>query len=762
MLSLCLIVKNEEKTLPTLLKSIVGFVDEVVITDTGSTDKTKKVCEKLCGDKLKWSTFEWCDDFSAARDYNFSRAKGDWILWADADDEILNPENLADIIVQCEENNVNAVLFPYHYVVDEAGNTKCLQMRERLIQNNGTYKWIGKLHEAMLPVKQTARALKLSSVNWAHRTSEARVKESVIRNVYILEKAIEEEIAADNVDPRTLYNLGNAYFTIDEWAKALACYQKYIPMSGWDQEIYLAKHRSSLALFHLGEYNGAIEMALLAIKDQPIYPDAYVDLGKIYFQLEDFEKALYWLQEAEKKPYPESLPVVNPMDFGPNLDWLIGHCFVQLMKYKDAIPRFKSFKEKVPYSKEVDEILKELLKAYQEEQDVKAIAAAAKAIKSSDFWSLVPKKYLEYPEVAIERNKTVEVKEKTSGKDIAIYCGKCVLEFDPTSETDGGVGGSEEAVINLSRLLAKQGWNVTVFGRPKTEKDFDGVHYRHFTDYNPNEPFDVFISWRMPSLMSAQINAKKKFLWLHDCTPESSITPEALNNIDKIFVLSKAHRELYPNIEDERFFLTGNGINPEHFASEVDKNPNYCIYTSAPDRGLETLLKMWPKIKEKAPDAELHWFYGWETYDKLHAGKADKIAWKEKILKLLDQPGVFDEGRVDHETIAKKYQEAQLWLYPTEFYEIYCITADKAQAGGALPVTTTVGALDERVQYGVKLPVKDIYSNEKAQQDFIDRTVSYLLDPDVTDFEREGMAEWSLKNNSWQRISDQWDELFKK
>lgn len=761
MLSLCLIVKNEEKTLPTLLSSILEYVDQVVITDTGSTDDTKQVCEKLCGDKLKWSEFEWCDDFSAAREFNFSQADGDWLLWADADDEITGGKHLAEIIEKNEENGVNAVLFPYHYVVDEAGNTKALQMRERLIKNDGTYKWIGRLHEAMLPVKKTAKAIRLSSVQWIHKTSEDRVKDSTLRNVDILEKALAEEIENDKVDPRTVYNLGNAYFTVDNWPKALACYQKYIPISGWEEEIYLAKHRSALALFHMQHFEPAIEMALLAIKDKPQYPDAYVDLGKIYFQMGEFEKALFWLQQAEEKPFPENLPVINPMDFGPNLDWLIGHCFVQLVRYKDAIPRFKSFKEAVPYNEDVDDILATLEEAYQEERDVKILSRAADLIWSQEFWSMVPRKFLEYPELAIKRNQALVTKTETSGKDIVIYCGKSVVPFDPTSETSGGIGGSEEAVINLAKLLVDKGWNVTVFGRQNAEGNHDGVLYKHFTEYNPNDAYDIFISWRMPSLMTSNINAKKKFLWLHDCTPEESLTADVLANVDKIFVLSEAHRALYPNVEDDKFFLTGNGINPGHFSEKVERNPMYCINTSAPDRGLEVLLKMWPKIKKEVPEAELHWFYGWETFDKLHEGNKEKMQWKKNLLELLDQPGVYDEGRVDHKTIAKKYQEAQLWLYPTEFYEIYCITADKAQAGGAFPVTTNVGALEERVLFGKKFDVSDFYSNEKVQKEYIDYVVSRLKAPKTVDVVRKTMVTKSLKNNSWQRIADQWDELFK-
>ncbi len=177
MLSLCIIVKNEEKNLPVLFNSIVDHVDQVVVTDTGSTDNTKKVCEEMCGDKLKWSEFEWCDDFAAARNFNFSQADGDWLVWADADDTLVGAENLKETVSLCEENNINSAMFPYHYLVDENGNVKCIQARERLIKNNGLYKWIGRLHEAMLPVSKLAKSIKLSNTVWVHRATEKEIED---------------------------------------------------------------------------------------------------------------------------------------------------------------------------------------------------------------------------------------------------------------------------------------------------------------------------------------------------------------------------------------------------------------------------------------------------------------------------------------------------------------------------------------------------------------------------------------------------------
>jgi len=755
MLSLCMITKNEEKTLPTLFKTIVNHVDEVCITDTGSTDKTKEVCEKYCGDKLKWSTFEWCHDFSAARKFNFEQASGDWLLWADADDKIEGAENLADLMKKCDEQKVNAVMFPYHYSVDKFGNTTVLQSRERLIKNNDTYRWIGKLHEALLPVGADAKAIRMGNVHWVHLASPERAEDSKQRNLEILERAAEEEIASDKVDPRTIFNLGNAYFTVDNYQKALACYQKYIPISGWAEEIYLARHRSAMSLIALGEYDAAKEQSLLAIKEKPSYPDAYIDLGKASYEEGEYKDALFYFKDALKKEYPENLPVVNPLEYSTNLFWLIGHTLVNLDNLKDAKPYFVEYQKAMPNS-DVKEIIDICNLAIEQADMVDALIKVGKELDTKEFYKLIPKKYLEYPELLKDKNK-FSTKKDCTDKDIAIYCGKSVTRWDPTSEEKGGVGGSEEAIINISRLLAKKGWNITVYGRPIEAGEYDGVHYKHYTDFNPRDKFNILISWRMPSIFSIDFDVKTKYLWLHDTHPEDSVK-QYIDKIDKVIVLSDYHRSLYPSIPDDKFILSGNGINPKHFKSDVKKNPNYCIFTSAPDRGLECLLKMWPEIKKKAPKAELHWFYGWQTFDKLHDGNQAKRDWKKYICGLLDQDGVYDEGRVDHLTIAKKYQEANLWTYPTEFTEIYCITADKAQAGGAYPVTTNVAALEERVKHGKVYSINDIYTNKKVQKEYIKEVVNKLTNP-LDD--RSEMTTYALTECTWARVADQWDIMFK-
>jgi Glycosyltransferases involved in cell wall biogenesis len=85
LLSLCMIVKNEEKNIGECLKSAEGLADEIIVTDTGSTDKTVEIAQSY-GAKIEH--FAWIKDFAAARNHSISKATSRWIIWLDADDRL--------------------------------------------------------------------------------------------------------------------------------------------------------------------------------------------------------------------------------------------------------------------------------------------------------------------------------------------------------------------------------------------------------------------------------------------------------------------------------------------------------------------------------------------------------------------------------------------------------------------------------------------------------------------------------------------------
>lgn len=145
-ISLCMIVKNEEKVLARCLDSIADLMDEIIVVDTGSTDKTKEIARKYT-DKI--FDFMWIDDFSAARNFAFSKATKEYIYTADAD-EVLDEENhkrFADLkkvllpeieMVQMKYGNQLSHGTTYNF--DE-------EYRPKLFKRQREWVWIEPIHE---------------------------------------------------------------------------------------------------------------------------------------------------------------------------------------------------------------------------------------------------------------------------------------------------------------------------------------------------------------------------------------------------------------------------------------------------------------------------------------------------------------------------------------------------------------------------------------------------------------------------------------
>ena len=146
-ISLCMIVKNEEESLSRILDCTKKFVDEIIICDTGSSDKTLDIAKRYT-DKIYH--FKWVNDFSLARNYCFSKANFEYIIWLDADDYITD-DNIEKILkLKRETTKPNDIyMFKYAISFDKMGKSTFSYYRERIIKNSSEYYWQGFIHEAI-------------------------------------------------------------------------------------------------------------------------------------------------------------------------------------------------------------------------------------------------------------------------------------------------------------------------------------------------------------------------------------------------------------------------------------------------------------------------------------------------------------------------------------------------------------------------------------------------------------------------------------
>jgi glycosyltransferase involved in cell wall biosynthesis len=146
-ISVALIVKNEERVLGRCLESLRGAVDEIVVVDTGSEDGTKRVARSYT-DKIY--DFDWRDDFGVARQFAFDRATSDWVAWVDADDVVVHADRIKPLLAATPPEVCG---FYWRYICgwDPSGKPNFEFWRERCVRNDGTFCWMGRVHEALVP-----------------------------------------------------------------------------------------------------------------------------------------------------------------------------------------------------------------------------------------------------------------------------------------------------------------------------------------------------------------------------------------------------------------------------------------------------------------------------------------------------------------------------------------------------------------------------------------------------------------------------------
>ncbi|NET75551.1 glycosyltransferase family 4 protein [Okeania sp. SIO1F9] len=334
-----------------------------------------------------------------------------------------------------------------------------------------------------------------------------------------------------------------------------------------------------------------------------------------------------------------------------------------------------------------------------------------------------------------------------------------------------GIGGSEEAVIYLSLELIKLGYKVTIFNRCGAMKgEYNGIVYQPVEKFNSDDNFNIFIchrDWLQP--MTMNIKAKKIGVWLHDNPKgfppiEESKRQNFLASFDKLFVLSKYHQSMLPDwIPEEKIFLTKNGINLQDFnTSSIARNPKRLIYITTYNRGIENLLQRWQEILKEVPDAELHIFYGWQLIDALaKTPLVEKIPdlknVKDRLLPLMQQKNVYEQGRIGHKQLIEELLKSGIWVYPCHTPEVFCISAIKAQACGCVPVVTTFAGLDETVQSGIR--IKGPAGDEETNNAFIEAVIDLLKNPEKQEtLRQEALA---LKDSfGWDKIAQQWHKEF--
>lgn len=316
-ISLCMIVKNEEKVLGRCLDCVKGFADEIIIVDTGSEDRTKEIA---AGYTDRIYDFTWRDDFAAARNFAFSKAKMEYSMWLDADDVIQEEEQeKIRLLKDGMTPDVSAVMMKYVTAFDDSGKPAFIFERERIIRTDAGYQWAGRVHEVIDLSKRSAgigtkgdeskkeaRVLHSDAVI-EHHSAKSSYSE---RNLQIYETMLRE---GEILNPRNQFYYGRELYYHGHNEKAVEVFRKLLDQDeepAWVENLADACRFLAVCLNRLGRRKEALESLLHTLTYGVPRPNVCCDIGAYFMKEKRYAEAEYWYRQAMTTPY-----VPNPGAF---------------------------------------------------------------------------------------------------------------------------------------------------------------------------------------------------------------------------------------------------------------------------------------------------------------------------------------------------------------------------------------------------------------------------------------------------------------
>lgn len=290
--SLCMIVKNEEDTLPRCLKSVQGLVDEIIVVDTGSQDATVQRAQDLGAQVY---AFPWVEDFAKARNFSFSKATQQYCLWLDADD-VLTPqdrEGFAQLKATLPPH-IDVVMLPYHIAFDAEGRPTFTYYRERLIRRLAGLRWQGAVHEAIAPVGNVLYYDKTAVTHQKLHPSDPH------RNLRILEQQLAQGRA---LSPREQFYYARELDAHGRQEEAAALWEAFLAEGqGWVENKREACRDLSACYLRMGQKEKAFAALTRELAFGLPRAELCCELGNWFFREENYPAAAFWYETALQRP----------------------------------------------------------------------------------------------------------------------------------------------------------------------------------------------------------------------------------------------------------------------------------------------------------------------------------------------------------------------------------------------------------------------------------------------------------------------------
>ena len=286
-LSLCMIVKNEEAVLERILKPMSLAADQIIIMDTGSTDRTKEIARRYTQEVYD---FPWKDDFAAARNAACEKASMDYWMWLDADDTV-SPETVKQLIKLKEslDPSTDVVMMRYATGFDSKGRTTFSYYRERILKNHRGFLWQGRVHEAVTP----GGNILYSDIEIQHKKEGTGDRD---RNLRIYETMLKE---GEKLEPRHQFYYARELYYHERFSDAIQVLENFLrEPDGWIEN----KIDACLHLSYCYDRTGQREHAMMALTKSFVYDipraEACCEMGRLKLENGTLREAVYWYSQA--------------------------------------------------------------------------------------------------------------------------------------------------------------------------------------------------------------------------------------------------------------------------------------------------------------------------------------------------------------------------------------------------------------------------------------------------------------------------------
>lgn len=291
-ISLCMIVKNEERFLEQALRSVFDVVDEIVVVDTGSTDRTIEIAKSFGATVIER---EWRNDFAWARNQSLAPATMRWIMFMDADEELMVQSKPALLqLKQAPAYRTAAWVRVYNKSDDYLGTGEMSHALIRIFPNDPEIRFRGMIHEFATvgddPAGLQAVTTPIGIVHHGYVKEIVESRDKGARNMAIVRAAAE----AEPEEPYHWFNLGTTAFLVNDFEAARDALERMRELVGTQKRGFVPNALAVLAETYcdkLGDPVKGEEVSRAALVVSPHYANAHFQLGKALVAQERYSEA---------------------------------------------------------------------------------------------------------------------------------------------------------------------------------------------------------------------------------------------------------------------------------------------------------------------------------------------------------------------------------------------------------------------------------------------------------------------------------------